>query len=582
MYKIRIHAIKTANDDGSQAAVQTPDQIEKMVSDCNNVYSNAGIFFSFDKQKDFEFQKNSLLNHDITYPSDVKDKGITDDGVQHVIYRGLDGHINELFAGDVWKYNGITRAAGAPPAVGNPAGYTTDAGGIQHVIYRDSEGNVHELFAGDVWKHNVPNLAASAPKAAGDPFAYTTGKGAVQHIVYKGDDGNIHELFAGDAWKHNIINLLAGAPGAKGDPFAYTTAFGEVQHVVYRGVDDQIHELFAGDKWRHNTISSLAKAPPATGDPFGYVTQDYDRGIKDVQHVIYIAADGHIHELFAKDVWKHNIPTLAAGAPQAVGDPFGYTMHVDQYQHIVYKGNDNQIHELYSGDKWDHNIISVSANAPQPAGDPFGYIGRTGDTYIHRAERDKVALAHRGKLVVYFRYGDSLSKNGANWNVGQAGLNFSNPLEEYVAIANGETSGVKLAHEIGHYLHIGHTFGPFPKNVDEAIKIIKEYIATGKDKSKGLQIFDGDIDSILDTPPDPGPDLFESFYGVGSCCKSDKGAITVTVNFDDGSAPEKYLISPDRSNIMSYFMCSPCHLSEGQIIRINSALRTSNRRHLIE
>ena len=56
----RIHAIRTADDDGSEAAVQTPDQIEKMVNDCNNVYSSAGIQFVFDKQKDFEFIRNSL------------------------------------------------------------------------------------------------------------------------------------------------------------------------------------------------------------------------------------------------------------------------------------------------------------------------------------------------------------------------------------------------------------------------------------------------------------------------------------------------------------------------------------------
>ena len=45
--------------------------------------------------------------------------------------------------------------------------------------------------------------------------------------------------------------------------------------------------------------------------------------------------------------WNHNDLTVAAGAPNAIGDPDGYTWDVDSTQHVVYRGNDGHIHELW-------------------------------------------------------------------------------------------------------------------------------------------------------------------------------------------------------------------------------------------
>jgi hypothetical protein len=45
--------------------------------------------------------------------------------------------------------------------------------------------------------------------------------------------------------------------------------------------------------------------------------------------------------------WHHNDLTAAAGAPNAVGKPAGYTRDVDRTQHVVYRGADGHIHELW-------------------------------------------------------------------------------------------------------------------------------------------------------------------------------------------------------------------------------------------
>src|SRR5207249_4735202 len=113
----------------------------------------------------------------------------------------------------------------------------------QHVVYRGADGQIHELFlstkAGGKWAHANLSAQANAPKAAGDPDAYVLSK--TQHVVYRGADGQIHELFLdakpGSKWGHATPSAEANAPRADSDPSAY--AEGDTQHVVYRGTDDQ-------------------------------------------------------------------------------------------------------------------------------------------------------------------------------------------------------------------------------------------------------------------------------------------------------------------------------------------------------
>ena len=69
-------------------------------------------------------------------------------GTQHVNYRGADNHIHELWwDGNGWHHNDLSNAAGgAPTAAGDPAGYMFDAQGTQHVVYRGTDNHIHELW----------------------------------------------------------------------------------------------------------------------------------------------------------------------------------------------------------------------------------------------------------------------------------------------------------------------------------------------------------------------------------------------------------------------------------------------------
>lgn len=71
IYEIRIQAIRTANDDGSQPATATSNDILNLVNGANTIFNQAGIRFLFDPVTDFETINSTLLNQDFTLLEDI-------------------------------------------------------------------------------------------------------------------------------------------------------------------------------------------------------------------------------------------------------------------------------------------------------------------------------------------------------------------------------------------------------------------------------------------------------------------------------------------------------------------------------
>ena len=62
-------------------------------------------------------------------------------------YRGTDNDIHELgWDTSGWQTNDLTAATGAIAAAGDPAGYVFAAQGTQHVVYRGTDNHVRELW----------------------------------------------------------------------------------------------------------------------------------------------------------------------------------------------------------------------------------------------------------------------------------------------------------------------------------------------------------------------------------------------------------------------------------------------------
>ncbi len=159
-----------------------------------------------------------------------------------------------------------------------------------------------------------------------------------------------------------------------------------------------------------------------------------------------------------------------------------------------------------------------------------------------------------------------------------------------------------LAHEIGHYLHLVHSFGVWPNSLDDSIgadgkvvpgarTLIRDYVLkNGLPKADGGKMFDGDnticasVPTILcvsDTPPDPGPALFRS-AGFDPC-NPNQGTLSFDVQFPDG--PFTYSFTPDRNNLMNYWegTCPrvQASMTPDQVAGVRAAVTRMNRQHLI-
>jgi hypothetical protein len=125
---------------------------------------------------------------------------------EHVVYRTDSGDVVELFAKykeKQWTMKDLSKEANAPKAAGDPTGYRLKESSLrgittQHVIFRGEDGDIHELFMGgpeNKWTHNDVTAAAKGPKAAGDPAAFVLEANRTQHVVYRTEDHKLFELY---------------------------------------------------------------------------------------------------------------------------------------------------------------------------------------------------------------------------------------------------------------------------------------------------------------------------------------------------------------------------------------------------
>jgi len=227
-------------------------------------------------------------------------------GTQHVNYRRNDGHVIELWWDtEGWHFNDLTLAAGATDVPNSEVvGYAFEAQETQHVIYRGNDGHIIELWWGSGgWHYHDLTSATGAPLAYGEyamgASGYVFAAQGTQHVNYLGEDFHIHELWwDGSGWHHHDLSNASGAGPANGNafPVGYVFASQGTQHVNYLGPDSHIHELWWDNKgWHHNDLTVSSGAPVSTSAfciPVGY---GFDA--QGTQHVFYRDDNLHITQL---------------------------------------------------------------------------------------------------------------------------------------------------------------------------------------------------------------------------------------------------------------------------------------------
>lgn len=287
---------------------------------------------------------------------------------QHVNYIGADNHVHELVYTDHWIHNDLTALANAPAAAAESPldGYATTFNNQQHVNYIGAENHVHELVYKSSWIHNDLTALAKAPAPKpGSPLdGYQSTFDSQQHVNYIGGDNHVHELVYKNSWSHTDLTASANAPaaGPQSSLDGYATEFNNQQHVNYVGADNHVYELVYTDHWIHNDLTSLTNAPAAaTGSPL----DGYQTTFNNQQHVNYICTQNHVNELVYIDRWIHNDLTALAGAVETAQPTTldGYATTFNNQQHVNYIGADNHVHELVYIDNWSDNDLTEIYNS---------------------------------------------------------------------------------------------------------------------------------------------------------------------------------------------------------------------------
>ncbi len=225
------------------------------------------------------------------------------------------------------------------------------------LVWHGTDGNIHRAALDRNGRQiSVPELLAPSPYAA------TISRGTAQadcadtiasseaFLVCVDADGHPH---IHDAQGDRDLLGTTDFPSAVGAAAAWVWALEGSRHCAYRSADGSIHEwlqLPGSSTWNHADLSAQTQAPPAAADPIGYAPADHE-------HVLYLGADGHVHELcFDGEHWIHHDLTLAAGAPAASGCPGGG--YLGGRHTVLFRGVDGYLHVLRLRRDWRHQALT--------------------------------------------------------------------------------------------------------------------------------------------------------------------------------------------------------------------------------
>ncbi|SOD42217.1 neuraminidase-like domain-containing protein [Nitrosovibrio sp. Nv4] len=307
-----------------------------------------------------------------------------------------------------------------PPAgVGRPHGFVFEPQNAQHVVYRGGDGSIYDMFGDRTgWFYQSPSLEAAgsstladAESAASDPYGYGVDDRGMLCIAYAGET-RIHELvwsqldadmgdgrFLGTEWRvDTLYSAVTANDRPQGRPLGgmYLPNRG----VVFRTADGRLRavvESTADGTWDLRELG--VGAPKPASDPAGLLMTKTELAMTRVtsRHLFYIGVDGHVHELRSDNaglVWTYtNITQAMTGVvmPAPNASLSAYAFLLQNTLHVVYRGRDDKIHELWGfPGSWNYNPIGTPFTKAK--GDPFGYVIEWAGSQhvVYRGEGDEL------------------------------------------------------------------------------------------------------------------------------------------------------------------------------------------------
>jgi hypothetical protein len=261
-------------------------------------------------------------------------------------------------SGGVWIPNVLTQLAGSVPGGCAALGSYTRSDLMDVVVYTSADAHVHELsvspgyqwFDGDLTSFGGVNVV-------GGPAGYVRSDG-INAVVYQGSDAHVHELalsYTCGTWADQDIS--GSAVSAASDPRPYVSA-DHSNSVAFRGAGNDIYRVYArlpssgttpscvgrdigvALAWTVENLTNAAGGPSASGQPSAYVRSD------GVDAIVFVASDGHIHEIAVDAASTATDTDLTPGGANAAGSIMGYA-RPDGVNAVVYtSASDAHVHEL--------------------------------------------------------------------------------------------------------------------------------------------------------------------------------------------------------------------------------------------
>ena len=160
------------------------------------------------------------------------------------------------FTGPTWGDNDLTAVTSAPAAAAGSALTSWADAHYEHVIFISADQHVHELYyplAGGNWGNNDLTAVTSAPAAAAGSALTSWAGTAYQHVIFLSGEGvatagqHVYELYyplAGGNWGIKDLTAVIGTPAAVAGSALTSWANPGFQHVIFVSANQHVHELY--------------------------------------------------------------------------------------------------------------------------------------------------------------------------------------------------------------------------------------------------------------------------------------------------------------------------------------------------
>jgi hypothetical protein len=305
-------------------------------------------------------------------------------------YIAADGHVHDLYLDTSWHDEDVTALGGGHVTGGEIA---LIYGGFPQVFrshYIALDKHVHSLYLDASGWHDADLTALWGGPLAGWPFSYGPIANVfdpinnVLRVHYLAADQHVHELYldATPSWHDADLTALGGGPLAVGSIALIYDPVYQVIRNHYLAVDKHMHELYLdASGWHDADLTALGGGPLILGNSANRsISLIYDP-VYQVIRSHYLAADGHVHELYldATHAWHDADLTALGGGPGTGGGPGPIATVFDPYDNVIrshYLAADGHVHELYVDaiPAWHDADLTALGGGPLPVGGPIALV----------------------------------------------------------------------------------------------------------------------------------------------------------------------------------------------------------------